>query len=52
MSTRRIGDPPAEPCRHPEHEPPRHQHFEPGTWQHICPGCGESRIFIVPSWTW
>lgn len=52
MPTTRIGDPPEEPCRDRDHNPPRYQYFQPGTYQHICPGCGESMIFIIPTWTW
>ena len=47
MPTIKIADPPAPPCRHPDHNPPSMRVFAPGTYQHTCPRCGATSTFVV-----
>jgi hypothetical protein len=47
MSTRKIADPPAKPCTHPEHHPPSMMVFQPGTYEHECPKCHHIVVFTV-----
>lgn len=52
MALRRIGGPPAAPCKHPCHNPPSHIVLKPGTYEHICPACGTVTRFTVPGIYW
>lgn len=52
MTIRKISEPPAPPCRHPEHKVPAHIVLSPGTYEHRCPGCGARTRFTVHGAIW
>ncbi len=47
--TRKIADPPPQPCQDPEHNPAGMIVREPGMYEHVCPQCGNKQIFTVPA---
>ena len=47
--TRKIADPPPDPCMHPEHNFPGMLVLEPGAvYEHICPQCGARQLRREP----